>query len=91
MKSRFISKSTIIKAYILLIWLNILIIALTATKIVLYNSVKYFFWATPILIPLLFYLFLKGEPSELSIQESKKELILLSISFICLIATFFWQ
>ncbi|WP_048102819.1 DUF1673 family protein [Methanosarcina barkeri] len=88
-KRMFNSKSTVIKAYILLIWLNILIIALIATKIVLYNSVKYFFRATSISIPLFFYLFLKGEPSALSIQESKKELILLSISFICLMATIF--
>lgn len=88
-KRIFISKSTVIKAYILLIWLDILIIALVGTKIVLYNNVKYFFWTTSILIPLLFYLFLKGEPSVLSIQESKKELILLSISFICLMTTIF--
>jgi hypothetical protein len=88
-KRIFKSKSTIIKAYILLIWSNILIIALIATNLVLYASVKYFFWATSILIPLLFYLFLKGEPSELSIQESKKEVVLLSISFICLVTTIF--
>lgn len=88
-KRMFISKSTVIKAYILLIWLNTLIIALVGTKIVLYDSVKYFFWTTSILIPLLFYLFLKGKPSALSIQENKKEFILFSISFICLVATVF--
>ncbi len=89
MKSRFISKSAVIKAYILGIWLTIIIIALIITKTVSYDNVKYFFWALPILIPSLFYSFLKGKPSELSIQKSKKELFLLSISFICLIATFF--
>jgi hypothetical protein len=88
-KSMFISKLTVVKAYILVIWLNILLIALIETKMVLYNDVKYSFWVISILIPLLFYLYLKGEPSELSIQKSKKEFIFLFISFICLILTIF--
>lgn len=42
-----------------------------------------------ILIPLLFILFTNGKPTEMSIQENKKLILLLTLSFICLIVTIF--
>lgn len=84
-----VEKKTIIKIYILIIWLAIALIAMTANKVVSYNNVKYFFWVMPIFVALLFTLFLRGMPLELSNKEIKNSIYLLILSFICLIVTFF--
>jgi hypothetical protein len=84
-----VEKNTIIKIYLFIIWLTIALIAMTANKMVSYNNVKYFFWVMPIFVALLFTLFLREPPLELSQKENKKSVFLLILSFICLIVTFF--
>jgi Kef-type K+ transport system membrane component KefB len=84
-----VEKKTIIKIYLFIIWLTIALIAMTANKMVSYNNVRYFFWVMPIFVALLFTLFIRGPPLELSKKENKNSVFLLILSFICLILAFF--
>lgn len=81
-------KKIIVKIYLVIIWLTIASIVMTATKMVSYNDVKYFFRVMPIFVALLFMLFIRGMPLELSDDEYKRSTFLLTLSFICLILTF---
>ncbi|KKF98113.1 hypothetical protein DU40_14185 [Methanosarcina mazei] len=84
-----LKQKTVIVSYISIFLLLIILILMVVTKVISYNDVKYFFWITSILIPLLFTLFITRKPTATSIQENKKLILLLILSFVCLIVTIF--
>ncbi len=89
--SKFLSlkKKLIVRIYIAIIWLMITLVLLTTTEMASYEDVKYFFWVVSILIPLLYVLYVKGVPDQLSKKEERRASLVLFFSFICLILTFF--
>lgn len=67
----------------------ITLVLLTTTEMASYEDVKYFFWVVSILIPLLYVLYVRGLPAQLSKKEERKASLVLFFSFICLILTLF--
>jgi hypothetical protein len=87
-----INKRTIIRTYIVIIWLMIAQILLIITERVSYEDIKYFFWTESVLVPLLYVLYTKGVPDQLSREqekEQKKEIFVLVFSFACMIMVVF--
>ncbi|WP_048102850.1 hypothetical protein [Methanosarcina barkeri] len=92
--SKFLSlnKRTILKTYIVLIWLIITQILLIMTGMTSYEDVKYFFWIESVLVPLIFVLYIKGVPDQLSREqekEQKKAIFMLAFSFACMVIVIF--
>ena len=58
----------------------ITLVLLTTTEMASYEDVKYFFWVMSILIPLLYVLYVKGVPDQLS--KKKREERALYYSFL---------
>jgi hypothetical protein len=55
-----------------------------------YEDIKYFFWTVSVLIPLLYVLYVKGEPlSKEEGEKERREILVLTFSFICFILTVF--
>lgn len=87
-----INKRTIILIYIVIIWLMIAQILLIITERVSYEDIKYFFWTESVLVPLLYVLYTKGIPDQLSREQEKqqkKEIFVLVFSFACMIMVIF--
>lgn len=87
-----LKKKVIIRDYIVTVWLMIALILLTTNEVAVYEDVKYLFWAVTVLVPLLYVLYIKGVPDQLSKEqerEQKKEMLMLAFSFICLVLAFF--
>jgi hypothetical protein len=84
-----LKKKIIVRIYTAVIWLTTALILLTITKLASYEDIKYFFWAVSVLNPLLFLLYVKGVPQQLSKEEERRGTFILAFSFICLILTFF--
>lgn len=83
---------TILRTYIVIIWLMIAQILLIVTERVSYEDIKYFFWTESVLVPLLYVLYTKGAPDQLSREqekEQKKEIFVLVFSFACMIIVVF--
>lgn len=92
--SKFLSlnKMTSLKIYIVLIWLIIAQILLIMTGMTSYENIKYFFWIESVLVPLIFVLYIKGVPDQLSREqekEQKKAIFVLVFSFACMIMVIF--
>ena len=49
----------------------ITLVLLTTTEMASYEDVKYFFWVVSILIPLLYVLYVKGVPDQLSKEQEE--------------------
>ncbi|HII92755.1 MAG TPA: hypothetical protein HA262_11500 [Methanosarcina sp.] len=67
-------------------------VLLIVTKRVSYEDIKYFFWTESVLVPLLYVLYAKGVPDQLSREqekERKKEIFVLIFSFACMIMVVF--
>jgi hypothetical protein len=71
------------------------LILLTTNEVVAYEDVRYFFWTGTVLVPLLYLLYVRGVPDQLSKetgkkqeQEQEKEIFVLAFSFTCLILAF---
>lgn len=87
-----LNKRTILKTYIVLIWLTIAQILLIMTGMTSYEDVKYFFWIESVLVPLIFVLYIKGVPDQLSREqekEQKRAIFVLAFSFACMIIVIF--
>jgi hypothetical protein len=87
-----INKRTILQTYIVIIWLMIAQILLIVTERLSYEDIKYFFWTESVLVPLLYVLYTKGVPDQLSREqekEQKKEIFVLIFSFACMIMVVF--
>ncbi|MDW5560222.1 hypothetical protein [Methanosarcina sp.] len=87
-----INKRTIIRTYIVIIWLMIAQILLIVTERVSYEDIKYFFWTESVLVPLLYVLYTKGVPDQLSREqekEQKREIFVLVFSFACMVMVIF--
>ena len=87
-----INKRTIIRTYIFIIWLMIAQILLIVTERVSYEDIKYFFWTESVLVPLLYVLYTKGVPDQLSREqekEQKREIFVLVFSFACMVMVIF--
>lgn len=83
-----------LKIYIVLIWLIIAQILLIMTGMTSYEDIKYFFWIESVLVPLIFVLYIKGVPDQLSREqekekEQKKAIFVLAFSFACMIMVIF--
>lgn len=91
---RFLSlnKRIIIKIYIVVVWFTIAQILLITTEMASYEDIKYFFWAESVFVPLLFVLYIRGVPDQLSREqekEQKKAILVLALSFACMIIALF--
>jgi hypothetical protein len=87
-----INKRTIILIYIVIFWLITAQILLIITERLSYEDIKYFFWTESVLVPLLYVLYTKGVPDQLSREqekEQKKEIFVLIFSFACMIMVVF--
>lgn len=87
-----LNKMTSLKIYIVLIWLIIAQILLIMTGMTSYEDIKYFFWIESVLVPLIFALYIKGVPDQLSREqekEQKKAIFVLAFSFTCMIMVIF--
>ncbi|PAV14026.1 hypothetical protein ASJ81_02920 [Methanosarcina spelaei] len=87
-----INKRIILRTYIVIIWLMIAQILLIVTERVSYEDIKYLFWTESVLVPLLYVLYTKGVPDQLSREqekEQKKEIFVLVFSFACMIMVIF--
>lgn len=87
-----INKKTILRTYIVIIWLMIAQILLIVTERVSYEDIKYFFWTESVLVPLLYVLYTKGVPDQLSREqekEQKREIFVLVFSFACMVMVIF--
>ncbi|HWQ48787.1 MAG TPA: hypothetical protein VN414_07555, partial [Methanosarcina sp.] len=86
------NKMASLKIYIVLIWLIIAQILLIMTGMTSYEDIKYFFWIESVLVPLIFVLYIKGVPDQLSREqekEQKKAIFVLAFSFACMIMVIF--
>lgn len=84
-----LNKKAIIGLYLAVGWLLITLIAMTAMEVVSYDNVKYFFWILPLLLPLMYLLYVNGMPTHLSKEEERRTILVLAFTFTCLILTFF--
>jgi len=86
------SKFLSLNKRIVIVWFTIAQILLITTEMASYEDMKYFFWAESVLVPLLFVLYIRGVPDQLSREqekEQKKAIFVLAFSFTCLIIAFF--
>ncbi len=84
-----LKKKTIIRVHLAIGWLIITLIAMTAMEVVSYDDVKYFFWILPLLLPLVYLLYVNEMPTHLPQEEERKTILELAFTFICLVITFF--
>ena len=87
-----LNKRIILKIYIVIVWFTIAQILLITTEMASYEDIKHFFWAESVLVPLLFVLYTRGVPDQLSREqekEQKKAIFMLAFSFACLIIALF--
>jgi hypothetical protein len=81
-------KRTIIGCFLITGWTLIALIAATAFGLVAYGSVKYLFWLTPIIPPILMLLFSNSTPPEIDKQDEKRAIMAIVITFACLVIVF---
>jgi amino acid transporter len=88
-KSIHLKKKTVLWIYLILGWLMIALVLMTATGGVSYDEVKYFFWMVPFLTAVLYLLYVNKNSSRMSKEEEIKLIFALIFTFICLIIAFF--
>jgi hypothetical protein len=88
--SKFISikKKTVIRIYLIIGWLMIALIMMTAIGAASYDNIKYFFWIVPFSTAMLYLLYVNGKPY-LMPEEGIKSILALIFTFMCLILAFF--
>lgn len=67
-------------------------ILLITTERASYEDIKYFFWTESVLVPLLYVLYIKVVPDQLSREqekEQKKAIFVLAFSFACMVMALF--
>jgi len=84
-----LNKKAIIRTYLVIGWLLITLIAITEADVVSYDDVKYFFWIFPLLLPLMYLLYVNGMPTHFSKEEERRTILVLAFTFTCLVVTFF--
>lgn len=84
-----VKRKTVIIISLLLGWLIIALILMTATGTVSYDNIKYFFWMVPVSTALLYLLYMKGSTCRMSKEEEIKSVLALVFTFVCLIMAFF--
>ncbi|KKH50400.1 hypothetical protein [Methanosarcina sp. 1.H.A.2.2] len=89
--SKFISvkKKTVIRIYIIIGWLMIALTMMTATEVVSYDEIKYFFWVVPVSTAVLYLIYVNGKPYRMPKEEEIKSILALVFTFLCLIMAFF--
>lgn len=84
-----IKKKTVVIIYLIIGWLMIALILMTATGEVSYDNVKYFFWMVPASTAVLYLLYVNKKSCRMSKEEEVKSVIALVFTFVCLIMAFF--
>jgi hypothetical protein len=84
-----VKKKTIIRIYLLIGWLMIALILMTATGAVSYGDIRYFFWMVPVSTAVLYLLYVNGKPYRMPKEEEIKSILALVFTFVCLIMAFF--
>ncbi|MDY9926776.1 hypothetical protein [Methanosarcina sp.] len=78
-----------IRVYLVIGWLMIALIMMTATGAASYDNIKYFFWMVPVLTAVLYLLYVNGKPYRTQNGEEIKSILALVFTFVCLIMAFF--
>jgi hypothetical protein len=84
-----IKRKTVIRVYIIIGWLMIVLILMTAIGAASYDDIKYFFWAVPVSTALLYLLYANGKSRRMSKEEEIKSVLALVFTFVCLVMAFF--
>jgi hypothetical protein len=89
--SKFLSvkKKTVIRIYLVIGWLMIALIMMTATEMTSYDDIRYFFWTVPVSTAVPYLLYLNGKPYRMPQEEEIKSILALAFTFVCLIMAFF--
>jgi hypothetical protein len=89
--SKFLSikKKTVVRISLILGWLMIALILMTATGAASYDNVKYFFWMVPVSTAVLYLLYVNSKSCRMSKEEEIKSILALIFTFVCLIMAFF--
>lgn len=82
-------KKTIIEIYLIIGWLMIALIMMTATGVASYSDIKYFFWIVPVSTAALYLLYVNGKSYRMPEEEGIKSVLALVFTFVCLILAFF--
>jgi heme/copper-type cytochrome/quinol oxidase subunit 4 len=83
-----VKKKTVIRIYLVIGWLMIALIMMTATGAASYDNIKYFFWMVPVSTAVLYLLYMNGKPYSMP-EEEIKSILALVFTFVCLIMAFF--
>lgn len=83
-----VKRKTVIKLTILLGWLMIALILMTATGTTSYDNARYFFWTVPVSTALLYLLYMNSKSRRMSKEEEVKSVLALVFTFVCLIMAF---
>lgn len=84
-----IKKKTVIRICLILGWLMIALILMTAIGLVSFDNIKYFFWTVPVLTAVLYLLYMNRKSCRMSQEEEIKSVFALIFTFVCLIMAFF--
>ncbi|MDQ1275908.1 MAG: hypothetical protein QG610_1483 [Euryarchaeota archaeon] len=84
-----VKRKTVIRISLLLGWLMIALILMTATGTASYDNIKYFFWMMPVSTALLYLLYMNSKSCRMSKEEEIKSVLALVFTFVCLIMAFF--
>ena len=84
-----VKKKTVIRVYLIIGWLMIALILITATGVASYDNIKYFFWLVPVSTAVLYLLYVKGKSCRMSKEDEIKSILALVFTFVCLIMAFF--
>lgn len=84
-----IKKKTIVRISLILGWLMITLILMTAAGAISYDNVKYFFWMVPVSTAVLYLLYVNKTSCRMSKEEEIKSILALIFTFVCLIMAFF--
>ena len=80
-----VKKRTVILSFLVAGWIIIAAIAANLYGFVTYESVKYVFWITPLIFPLLIVLFSRSTPPVLNKREEDKTILALKTTFTSLV------
>lgn len=84
-----VKKKTVVRIYIVIGWLMIALILMTATGAVSYENIKYLFWMVPVLTAVLYVLYVNKKSCRMPKEEEIKSVLALVFTFVCLIMAFF--
>lgn len=84
-----VKRKTVVRIYLVIGWLMITLILMTATGAASYENIKYFFWMVPVSTAVLYLLYMNRKSSRMSKEEEIKSILALVFTFVCLVMAFF--